>query len=224
MARIERIDVADQVYHVLNRANARVQIFDTKEDYKQFEDIIEEAVERFDMRLLGYCIMPNHWHLVLYPEKDGDLKLFMSWLTNTHTRRWHVTKETVGQGHLYQGRYKSFLCATDSHFYTLMRYVERNAKTAKLVKKAQDWQWSSIWRREYGSSGQKKILSDWPISKPEEYLLYLNQALTQKEEELLERSVSKSIPFGKEDWVQSIVKKFKIEQVLRGVGRPKNGG
>ncbi len=224
MARIERIDVADQVYHVLNRANARVQIFDTKEDYKQFENILEEAVERFGMRLLGYCVMPNHWHLVLYPKNDGDLKLFMSWLTNTHTRRWHVAKETVGQGHLYQGRYKSFLCATDSHFYTLIRYVERNAKTANLVKKAQNWQWSSVWRREYGTSEQKKPLSDWPISKPKDYLLYLNQALTQKEEELLELSVSKNIPFGKDNWVQSVVKKFKIEQVLRGVGRPKNSG
>lgn len=96
MPRIERFDVADNVYHVLNRANARVQIFDNETDYKHFENILEEAVEKFDMRLLAYCIMPNHFHLVLYPKLDGDLSKFMGWLTNTHTRRWHTLKNTVG--------------------------------------------------------------------------------------------------------------------------------
>ncbi len=67
------------------------------------------------MRLLAYCIMPNHWHLLLQPKVDGDLQKFMSWLSNTHTRRWHVAKNTVGQGHLYQGRYKSFICEQDQH-------------------------------------------------------------------------------------------------------------
>jgi len=81
MPRAPRTDVANQVYHILNRSNARVQIFDTPKDYQQFEIILEDAVQRYDMRLLAYCIMPNHWHLVLYPKQDGDLSAFMSWLT-----------------------------------------------------------------------------------------------------------------------------------------------
>jgi putative transposase len=113
MPRIERIDVGEYIYHVLNRANTRAQIFDTDEDYKMFEDILEEAVEEHAMRLLAYCLMPNHWHLVLYPRKAGDLQKFMSWITNTHTRRWHVAHNTIGSGHLYHGRYKSFLCQND---------------------------------------------------------------------------------------------------------------
>ena len=66
MSRIQRVDVGNQIYHVLNRANARVQIFDEESDYRQFEEILEKAMEKFDMRVLGYCIMPNHWHLVLF--------------------------------------------------------------------------------------------------------------------------------------------------------------
>ena len=166
MPRINRVDVGGEVYHVLNRANARVQIFDNDKDYQQFEVILEEAVEKFAMRLLAYCIMPNHWHLVLYPKTDGDLQAFMSWLTNTHTRRWHVSKGTVGQGHLYQGRYKSFVCEQDQHLLTVLRYVERNAKTAGLVKKAENWRWSSLWRREHGTQTQKKIISPWPTDMP----------------------------------------------------------
>lgn len=147
MPRIKRVDVGGEIYHVINRANARVQIFDGDSDYKQFESILEEAVEKFDMRLLAYCIMPNHFHLVLYPKMDGDLSKFIGWLTNTHTRRWHTTKQTMGHGHLYQGRYKSFLCQKDNHLLALLRYVERNAKRAGLVKKAEYWKWSSAWVR-----------------------------------------------------------------------------
>ena len=224
MPRINRVDVGGEVYHVLNRANARVQIFDNKEDYQQFEEILEEAVEKFGMRLLAYCIMPNHWHLVLYPRQDGDLQQFMSWLSNTHTRRWHVAKDTVGEGHLYQGRYKSFVVEQDPHLLTVIRYVERNAKRAKLVKKAQLWRWSSVWRREYGSPKQQKLLATWPTQRPKDYLTLLNKPLTSAEEEALERSEAKSVPYGRDSWIDKIVKKYDIEQVLKRVGRPRNGG
>jgi len=225
MPRVERVDVADKIYHVLNRANARVQIFDNDKDYKQFEEILEEAVERYDMRLLAYCIMPNHWHLILSPKKDGDLSLFMGWLTNTHTRRWHTKKETIGHGHLYQGRYKSFLCQDDNHFLTLVRYVERNARKANLVQKAENWKWSSVWRREKGTNKQKKLLSSWTISEPEYYLRWLNTAQTKEEEDAIERSITKNTPFGNSIWVDKVIKKFNLEQTLRGAGRPrKNGG
>lgn len=224
MPRIKRINIGGYVYHVLNRANARVQIFDNDEDYKLFENILEEAIEKFDVKILAYCIMPNHFHLVLYPENEGNLSIFMGWITNTHTRRWHTQKGTVGQGHLYQGRYKSFICQDDHHFLTLVKYVEQNALKAKLVKKAQDWKWSSLWRRENGTKKQKKLLSSWPISKPKDYLSWLNTILPLEGEEIIERSIIKSNPYGEDYWVDNIVKKFGLEQTLRRVGRPKNGG
>lgn len=221
MPRVERVDVADHVYHVLNRANARAQIFDTDTDYKLFEEILEDAVEKFDMRLLAYCLMPNHWHLVLYPRKDGDMQRFMSWLTNTHTRRWHAEKGTIGQGHLYQGRYKSFLCQDDDHLLTLVRYVERNAKKANLVTRAESWRWSSVWRREGGTDSQKKVLSSWPVPEPGEYLEWLNQPQSEQEEEALERSEMKNVPFGESRWVDKMVEVFNLGQTKRGTGRPK---
>lgn len=224
MPRIERVDVADQIYHVLNRANVRATIFDTDADYKTFESILEEAVQEFGMRLYAYCLMPNHWHLVLSPNKDRDLSKFMSWLTNTHTRRWHTAKGTIGQGHLYQGRYKSFLCEESSHFLTLVRYVERNAKKASLSRKAEAWKWGSAWRREYGTPIQKKLLSLWPVSRPRDYLRWLNEPQTASEEEAIERSEKKSIPYGSDRWMSGVVKKFGLEQTLRPVGRPRNGG
>jgi len=224
MPRIKRTNVGGYVYHVLNRANARVQIFDNDEDYKLFENILEEAVQNFNVKILAYCIMPNHWHLILYPEDEGDLSVFMGWITNTHTRRWHTQKGTVGQGHLYQGRYKSFICQDDNHFISLVKYVEQNALKAKLVKKAEDWRWSSIWRIEKGTTKQKKLLSNWPLSKPKDYLSWLNTILPLEKEEIIERSIVKSNPYGEDYWVANTVKKFGLEQTLRRVGRPNNGG
>lgn len=221
MPRVARTDIGGYVYHVINRSNARVQIFDNDKDYKQFENILEEAVEKYNMRLLSYCIMPNHWHLVLHPKNDGDMGLFMGWLTNTHTRRWHTEKNTVGQGHLYQGRYKSFICQNDGHFITLVRYVERNAKKAKLVKNAENWRWSSVWRREKGTLKQKRLLSTWVVAEPKNYIELLNKPISQKEEDALEKSTTKDVPYGNDTWVKKIVKKFGLEQTLRGVGRPK---
>jgi putative transposase len=222
MPRIKRTNVGGYVYHVLNRANARVQIFDNDEDYKLFENILEEAIEKFNVKILAYCIMPNHFHLVLYPENEGDLSIFMGWVTNTHTRRWHTQKGTVGQGHLYQGRYKSFICQDDNHFLTLVKYVEQNALKAKLVKKAEGWRWSSVWRREYGTIKQKKLLFPWPVSKPKDYLSWLNTILPEEKEEIIERSIIKSNPYGEDYWLDNTVKKFGLEQTLRRVGRPKN--
>jgi len=221
MSRILRIMDGGYVYHVLNRANGRECIFNTEKDFLTFEIILKDAVAKFDMRLLAYSIMPNHWHLVLYPKNDGDLVKFMSWLTITHTKRWHLERNNTGEGHIYQGRYKSFICQNDIHFITLVKYVEQNALKAKLVERAEYWRWSSIWRRENGNHEQKKILSNWPVAIPDNYLISLNQIQIRSEEEVIEKSIFKNNPYGDDCWVAKNVKQFGLEQTLKKVGRPK---
>jgi len=200
-----------------------VQIFDTDADYKLFEAVLAEALERVDMRILAYCIMPNHWHLVLYPKHDGDLQKFMGWVSMTHTQRWHAGKGTTGEGHLYQGRYKSFLCQDDHHFIALVRYVERNARRANIVIKAEDWRWSSAWRRERGTEAQKKLLSPWPVSRPAQYLSLLNKAQISAEEEAIRKAIVRGNPFGEDRWVERTAHKFKLQSTMRPRGRPKKG-
>src|SRR3989304_4488952 len=107
MGRPLRAAAGDVIYHVLNRANARLPIFEKPSDFEAFERVLGEAHARVAMRILAYCIMPNHWHLVLWPRRDGELSEFMAWLTLTHTQRWHARHRSAGAGHLYQGRFKS---------------------------------------------------------------------------------------------------------------------
>src|ERR1700724_1204920 len=90
------------VYHALNRAVARLPLFQKDEDYRAFERVLTEALQENPIRLLGFCLMPNHWHMVLWPEKDGELTAFLRWLTNTHSMRWHAHYHTGGTGHIYQ--------------------------------------------------------------------------------------------------------------------------
>ena len=93
---------------------------------------------------------------MLWPEEDGDLAAFMQRLTITHVTRWQKQRSQVGYGHLYQGRYKCFPVASDEYFYPVVRYVERNALRANLVREADRWRWSSLWRRLHGTRESRR--------------------------------------------------------------------
>ena len=145
MPRPSRADEAGGLYHALNRGNARMAIFWKDEDYAAFEQILSEGLERYAVRLYSYQLMPNHWHLVLRPTEAGAMSHFLRWVTATHTMRYHAHYHTSGEGHIYQGRFKSFPIQDDAHFLTVCRYVERNALRAQLVSQAEDWRWGSLW-------------------------------------------------------------------------------
>jgi len=223
MARQPRIDLGGYVYHIINRASGRVPIFKTKEDFKLFEEVLEEAKEKTGMRILAYCIMPNHFHLALYPEQDDEIQKFMGWFTKTHTQRWHVAHNTTGHGHLYQGRYKSFIVNTDKYYLTLMKYIEQNPLRSKLVNHAEDWQWGSLYRRMRGTPQQKKLLSAWVVHEPKDYIRDVNILLKKDDLEEVRGSVMKGGPLGGREWRDALIEKMNLGYTTRGVGRPKNG-
>ncbi len=100
-------------------------------DFEALARVLAQAHERHPLRILSYCVMPSHWHFVVWPQRDGELSQFFRWLTHTHAMRWRVSHNTVGYGHLYQGRFKSFPVEEDEHLLTLCRYVERNPVAAR---------------------------------------------------------------------------------------------
>ncbi len=223
MPRNIRVDIAGEIYHIINRANARMKIFDNDKDYKLFEQVLEEAKDRTDIKIYAYCVMPNHWHLVVSPKNDGNLSKFMAWFTMTHTQRWHSMHKSIGSGHLYQGRYKSFIVQSNEYFLQLCRYVERNPVRAKLEKKAQGWKWGSLWRRENGTIEQLKILNSWPTDTPKNYLGWVNESESIEALSLIRNSVNKGKPYGKMSWIEKKIDEYKLESTLRSPGRPKKG-
>ena len=220
MARPLRITPAGFAYHVFNRANARVPIFVDEKDYLGFENLLAYAVELFDMRLCTYCIMPNHWHLVLWPKEDNALSRFVGWLTMTHTKRWHANHRTNGYGHLYQGRFKCFPIQEDSHFLTLCRYVERNPVNSGLAAKSQDWRWSAMWHRCNSRKGDALPYTNWPVDIPLDWPALVNQILNEKEITEIRRCLERGRPFGDSLWMKSTVASLGLPADFKTAGRP----
>jgi putative transposase len=222
MGRPLRVAEGGLVYHALNRANARLTIFEDDGDYAAFERVLAEAVDRHAMRLLAYCVMPNHFHLVLWPLADGDLSRFMRWLTLTHTQRWHAHRRNAGTGHLYQGRFKSFPVQGDDHFLTLCRYVERNALRAGLVQHAEDWRWGSLQPAATGpADSSRPPLGPWPISRPPDWDARINIPLTPDEEEAMRRCMARGQPYGDPSWQEHTAMRLGLQSTLRPLGRPR---
>jgi putative transposase len=206
------------VFHALNRGVGRMKIFWSERDYLAFEETVQETLRLYPMRILAYCWLPNHWHFVLWPEEDGQLSAFLQRLTNTHAQRWQRAKQKVGYGHLYQGRFKSFPVETDEHFYTVMRYVERNALRAALVETAEAWRWGSLWRRVHNV--RDPLLSGWPLPEPRNWVAQVNQPQSDAELAALRRCLERGSPFGDNAWTTRTAQALGLTSTLRPRGRP----
>jgi putative transposase len=208
------------VYHVLNRANGKLRLFKKDEDYIAFEKVLAEAHERTPMRILDWCLMPNHWHFVLWPRRDGELTTFMRWLTLTHAQRWKHAHAAVGLGHLYQGRFKSFPVETDAHLLAVLRYVERNPVRANRTAAAERWRWGSCFVRQTRGHELRPLLSLWPVERPRDWLAWVNAPQTAEEEAAMKVHIARSRPIGSDAWVARTVKSLGLETTLRPRGRP----
>ena len=221
MPRNARQTPAGYVYHALNRATARLKLFRKGADYAAFLRVFDEALDRHPIRVLGYCIMPTHWHVVLWPAADGQLSSFLRWLTLTHSVRWHKHYHSTGSGHVYQNRFKAFAIAEDEHLLTLLRYVERNPLRAGLVRRAEDWPWSSLACRLAGGDVAERRLHPWPVALPTNWLQSVNGVETEAELEALRRSVVRGRPYGSESWVNAVVQRLGFQATIRPRGRPR---
>jgi len=222
MARPPRITESGVVYHVLNRRVMRLELFEKDRDYQAFERVLAASLDRPDAPgLLAYCLMPNHWHLVVQARARTDLSTWMQWLTVTHTHRRHSHYHMIGQGPLYQGRFKSFPVQGDVHFLTVCRYVEANALRAGLVRRAENWRWGSLWSRENDKGALHEWLRAWPVDRPRNWLAEVNRELAETAIQSVRRSVVRGVPLGGGAWQKRMAKRLGLDMTLRPRGRPR---
>jgi putative transposase len=203
----------------MNRGNCRMRIFNKPADYLAFLTLMEEGRRRTGMRILGYCLLPNHWHIVLWPKHDGDLSAFVGWISSTHVRRWREHRRSVGEGHLYQGRFKNFPVQPGPSLYKVLRYVEGNARRAKLAANAQDWPYSSIYTGQRLPEHQVELTPS-PSPRPADWLARINEAIAADELEQFELHIRRGRPLGTMQWTQAATKRLGLEQTMRNRGRP----
>jgi putative transposase len=217
MPRTARAAIGGMCYHVLNRGNARAEVFHKRDDYEAFLGLLPRAVERLPMRILAYCVMPNHFHLVLWPHEDGDLGRFMQWLLTSHVRRYH--RHYDSSGHVWQGRFKAFPIQQDEHYLSVVRYVERNPLRANLVRRAENWLWSSHRHRQ--SAEASELIHPGPVSLPSNWQTIVNRPQSEAEVAALRRSIVRGTPYGSDHWTKLTARRLDLESTLRPRGRPR---
>lgn len=245
MPRPARANAGEYIYHVLRRSAGGLTLFAENDDYAAFEQLLSRTVEHTEMRLLAYCIMSTHWHLVLHPRYDGALSEFIRGLARPHADLWRTAHGIKGQGRVYADRFLSFPVQPQQHFlHGVIRYVERNPVRAGLVRMPGEWRWGSCWLWEYqAGAGElvrkthesrslrdrlgKTLLAPWPANRPIDFkrdrgidwTLFVNH--TDEDLEVIRRCVLRGRPYGDESWIQETAARLGLTSTLRPRGRPR---
>lgn len=227
MGRPPRNSQGGYAYHVLCRGLKPRPIFRSEDDYADFELALRQAVDRFEPKLLSFCVLPKLWHMVVIPRKDGDLSKLMAWLIMTHSARWHTKPKRSDSGGLYERRFKSFPVQDDGSLLEVMRYIESQPVRVGLVERAEQWRWSSVFHRNQkdvhaSEDVNEPLVSLPPVAWPTDWGLQINEPLP---DEILQRiliSIDRSRPYGTASWVDRTTKRLGLESTLRARGRPRN--
>jgi putative transposase len=226
MGRLPRAIDDGLVYHAINRGNNRARVFEDDTDHVAFLEAIGKTKERYPFRLLGYCLMTNHFHLLLRPESGQSISRILQSLTVTHTWRYH--KRHRSSGHVWQGRFKSPVIQDDGHLLTVLRYIEANPLRANIVADPSDYGWSSF--RRHGLGEDDPLLSPFPVwdelgrtesERRKRWRAKVSAPQNERDVEAIRRSVRSGRPFGTEEWTERIAKRLKIDLIPRPRGRPR---
>jgi len=205
------------VYHVINRANDKARIFRSERDFESFLGLMRRALAEVPVPVCAFSVMPTHWHLVLWPRYDGAVSALVHRLCTLHAVQHRRSARSVGHGHVYQGRFRSFPVEGSRHYYAVVKYVEANALRARLVDRAEAWRWSSLYDRTHESS----IVTAGPLELPGDWLEVVNSPFRLDVLEALRGCARTSRPYGSERWVTETAANLGITQTLRPRGRPR---
>ncbi len=179
MPRRPRASAFTGYYHVVNRSVRKATLFETRRDYIAFLSVLKLGLEKYQAPLVSYCVLANHWHLLLGPIEKPELSRLLRWVTATHATRWHRFRGTNGTGPVYQGRFHSTPIHELESIIPLTRYVERNARSAGLVSRAEDWRWCSLSQRLKQSC--RVPLSQSRLLSTQLWVDYVNAVITARE-------------------------------------------
>jgi len=184
--------------------------------------LLATAGEKLPVTLWGYCLMPNHWHLVVEVIRMADLSKLVHRICNRLVRSFHRQSPRLGGGHIYQGRYKSFPIQDESYLFNVLCYVEANPLRAKLVARAEDWPWSSLSRAKvYEGLIEEARPKLAPWDRGEHWRETVNQPLSPPSLEALRQSVVRGTPQGQPQWIENLSAAHGMESTVRPRGRPR---
>ncbi len=197
MARKPRKIPGNHPLHVCNRSAGQITIFHSIADYLRFEACLEEMIENFSLRLFAFCIMPNHWHLLLEGDTGQEVIKGLHWLGTTHAVRLRRDTSSIGRGAVYQNRFRAYPIQRNGAFFRVVHYIERNPVDANLCRSPDDWLWSSA----RPNKSKDLTLTDWPVSKPKNWIETVRKPLDQVIRDQIRSHESLQRPLGDPEWV-----------------------
>jgi putative transposase len=228
MGRLTRTIDDGLVYHALNRGNNRAEVFGDDADRLAFLDALAKARERYPFRLFGYCLLTNHFHLLLRPEPGQSISRILQSLTVAHTWRHHKRHRT--SGHVWQGRFKSPVIEDDTHLLVVLRYIEANPVRAKIVEDAAEHRWSSY--PCHGLGHDDALLSPFPeweelgrteAERRRRWRTKVHAPQGEAELTSVRGSLRSGRPLGTPEWTEKIAQRLNIDLLPRPRGRPRKG-
>jgi REP element-mobilizing transposase RayT len=220
MARPLRIEYPGALYHVTTRGNARGKIFFSDEERHLFLSILISVVHRYHWICYGYCLMDNHYHLLI-ETLEGNLSLGMRHLNGLYTQQFNRQHHRIG--HLFQGRYKAILVEKERHLLELCRYIVLNPVRAKRIKHPREWAWSS-YQATLGEKEEDFVNSDWILAQfgmkhkkeaQKRYRMFVEEGIQQ--EASLWDHLQGQIFLGTERFVEGLQKQLQPAQTNKEV-------
>jgi putative transposase len=216
------------VFHALNQGNNRADVFSDDRDRKAFLDALGKTKARYPFRLFGYCLMSNHFHLLLRPESGQSVGRIMQSLMVAHT--WHYHKRYGSVGHVWQGRFKSPVIQDDRHLLTVLRYIEANPLRARIVKDLASYRWSSFPAHSRGvadplldSLPEYESLGRTPAERRARWVRKVQAPQPQTELKRIRECTRTGKPLGEDEWVRTQAETLGIDLNPRPRGRPRKG-
>ena len=209
------------IYHAWNHARDARVLFHDSQEYEAFEGWMIRARRRRPLGVLAYCLMPDHWHMVLWLRGEGQLGGFLRAVTIAHSKWWRSRHGRPGDAPLYKDRFRSFPLQMDESVLTICRYVESNPVRAGLTDLAEDWLASSRWRRVRHNAEDRDLLAPMPVGVPPAWGRRVNEPLAPEELSAIRVCLRRGRPFGGRTWQARAAAKLGLEHTLRPRGRPR---
>lgn len=219
MPRIARAVAAGYPHHVIQRGNNKENVFFDKEDRERYLSLLKKYSDRWDSQILAYCLMSNHVHLLTKPQNEDSLYKMMQGVTLCYTQ--YVNKTYKRTGRLWESRYHSCLVDKERYLWAVARYIEQNPLRAKMVKRVEDYPYSSAKAHVVGVTDEVLGEELFEEGQRRDYIEFIREGIPEKEMNSIRYYTRTGRPFGSEEFIKKIEKKLERKFILRPPGRPK---
>ncbi|MCI2425351.1 transposase [Candidatus Acetothermia bacterium] len=219
MPRIARAVAVGFPHHVIQRGNNKEKVFFEKEDRQKYLELLKKYSDKWECPILAYCLMNNHVHLLARPNREESLYKMMQGITLCYTQ--YINRKYEKTGRLWESRYHSCIVDREYYLWAVARYIEQNPKRAKIVKKEEEYPYSSAkahieWKRD--DILGEELFND---NQRKDYIAFIRESITEDEIHRLKYATRTGRPFGDDDFIKKMEKKLNKRFALQRPGRPK---